>query len=194
MLSTVGFREVYSMEGGIRAWEGLIATGAPEAGMAHFPEKASAEELIVLAWLLEKGSRRFYSELPEHVSDKDAGDIFQNLVVSEQRHMSALADLYGNLTGKEPAVVFSRSLPAPGTPDDVMEGGVSVSEALAWVKGRSVTEALELAMALETNSYDLYIKMGRKVTEGRSKKVFSLLASGEKNHLERLAALLDKKL
>jgi len=31
-----GFENVFSMEGGIRAWEGLVAEGSPEAGMAYF--------------------------------------------------------------------------------------------------------------------------------------------------------------
>jgi rubrerythrin len=75
-----------------------------------------------------------------------------------------------------------------------MEGGVKVSEALSWIEGRSITEVLELAMGLETNSYDLYIKMGRRMTDAASKEVFSRLASGEKDHLERLVGLLEARL
>jgi hypothetical protein len=93
MLSTAGFRDVYSMEGGIRAWDGFAATGGPEAGMARFPEGAM-EELIALAWSLEEGSRRFYAELQAQLIDRDAVELFKNLVVAEELHQSMLAELH----------------------------------------------------------------------------------------------------
>ena len=194
MLASSGFTDVYSMEGGIRAWQGLTAAGAPEAGMAYFPENASAAELIGLAWLLEEGSRRFYSELPKHVRDNDAAGLFLQLAASEQLHEASLAKLYKAVADRDPAPDFPGSLLRPGSTDDVMEGGVRVRSALDWAKGRSVTEVLELALALETSSYDLYIKMERKAKDTRSKEVFSELFSGEKNHLDRLASLMDRKL
>jgi rubrerythrin len=49
-------------------------------------------------------------------------------------------------------------------------------------------------MALETDSYDLYIKMGRRVEGAEAKKVFGRLVEEEKEHLARMAALLDRKL
>lgn len=185
MLKTAGFQEVYSMEGGIHAWEGLTATGAPEAGMAWFPENASGPELVSLAWLLEDGSRRFYSELPSRLKDRDAAALFGQLVRAEEHHQSSLAELYRKMSN-------STDGPSARTGEDVMEGGVKVSEALAWITDKSLFEVLQLAVGLETNSYDLYIKMGRTVTDVRSKEVFSMLASGEKDHLDRLVGLLEK--
>jgi rubrerythrin len=187
MLLTAGFTEVYSMEGGIHAWEGLLATGEPEAGMAWFPEAVSGADLISLAWILEDGSRRFYSELPSRVNDPDAGALFGQLVLAEEQHQSALSALYRKTTD-------AAAGPPARSGEDVMEGGVKVSEALAWIKDRSVTDVLELAVGLETNSYDLYIKMGRKMIDEPSREVFSMLASGERVHLDRLVGLLDKKL
>jgi hypothetical protein len=81
----------------------------------------------------------------------------------------------------------------PGEYGDFMEGGVRVSEALMWTKGKSTKEFLELSMSLETASYDLYIKMERTMEEENAKKIFGLLANEEKRHLESLASLLDKK-
>jgi hypothetical protein len=63
ILAGAGFRKVASMEGGISAWDGLVAAGPPEAGMARFAAAASAEELIALAWYLEAGSRTFYGRI-----------------------------------------------------------------------------------------------------------------------------------
>jgi len=185
MLSTAGFKEVYSMEGGIRAWEGLAATGGPDAGMARFPEDASVEELIALAWSLEEGSRKFYTELQALLTDRDAVDLFQDLVVAEEHHQSVLADLHQKLTGRAAGT---------GTSGEVMEGGMNVSEALDWARDKKLAEVLDLAMGLEINSYDLYIKMGRRGSDAKAKELFSQLSASEKEHVVRLAGLLDRKL
>jgi rubrerythrin len=66
-----------------------------------------------------------------------------------------------------------------------------VAEALSWVKGRALQDLLVLCMALETDSYDLYIKMSRTVTGEPAQKVFARLVTEEKEHLARMAKLLD---
>ncbi|MEK6698173.1 MAG: ferritin family protein [Nitrospirota bacterium] len=182
------------MEGGIKAWEGLKAVGAPEAGMAYFTRADRPEALIALAWLLEEGSRKFYSGLPVLVSDDDALKLFGRLAAAEEHHKSLLTGLYKSLTGGEPGAGFPGSLLGGEPKDDTMEGGVRVSEALAWVKGKELHDVLELALSLEANSYDLYIKMGRAVPGRDSQEVFRLLTAEEKDHLARLGTLLDKKL
>ncbi len=52
-----GFREVYSMAGGINAWMGLVAEGFPEAGISWFSAASSANELAALACVLEDGTK-----------------------------------------------------------------------------------------------------------------------------------------
>ena len=74
-----------------------------------------------------------------------------------------------------------------------MEGGMLISEALKWSKGKTLKEILELSISLETNSYDLYLKMERKVESRGSKQVFETLSEEEKNHLEQLTSLFLKK-
>jgi rubrerythrin len=102
--------------------------------------------------------------------------------------------LYGKFTRKKPEPGFPRSLLSTGTPDDTMEGGVLVAEAISWVKGKAAADILEFAMALEINSYDLYIKMQRVVADEKSKEVFAALSGEEKKHLDRFSDLLDKKI
>ncbi len=75
-----------------------------------------------------------------------------------------------------------------------MEGGMLVGEALQWAKGKGVTDILELSLSLETNSYDLYLKMEHQMKDQRSARVFSLLSGEEKEHLERLSSLLEKRI
>ncbi len=190
MLQTAGFATVHSILGGIRAWEGLTVPGQPEAGMAFFTMAAKAEELTALAWLLEEGSRRFYEEAQRSVADIDVQKLLSGLVTAEEHHKASLENLYQTLTGFLPGKGFPSSLLPDATPGEYMEGGMRVSEALEWAKGKSTKEFLELSMSLETASYDLYIRMERRVEGENAKKVFGLLANEERMHLESLTALL----
>jgi rubrerythrin len=188
MLADAGFSHVTNMQGGIKAWEGLVAEGPPEAGMAWFGDAVQPEKLTLLAWLLEEGSREFYARLDEFIRDGDAKKLFQDLAQAEESHKRTLGELHKTFSGGR---ALEESLPEEK--DEFMEGGVRVDEALLWARERDVAAILEFAISLETNAYDLYLKMQRKL-EGDGRKVFELLAGEEKKHLERLAALLEKKI
>ena len=178
----------------MNAWEGLTGIGAPESGMAYFPETATPEELIALAWLLEEGSRTFYAAMPSLLEDATAATLFQDLANAEEHHKKSLDGLYSDLTGTAFPKDLPGSLRSPGTAaGDDMEGGVKVSEALAWAHGQSVNTVLQFGISLEANAYDLYIKMGRSVNDAKAKKVFSTLCAEEQKHLSRFADLLDRK-
>ena len=162
--------------------------------MAFFTAAADGGELIGLAWLLEEGSRKFYSAAAEMQTAKDAAGLFRGLVQAEDHHKETLRALYREVAGRDPGPNFPRDLPAAEGADDRMEGNVSVSDALAWARGRKTRDLLELSMALESDSYDLYIKMSRSVGGDNAKKVFLRLVAEEKEHLARLAELLDRSL
>ncbi|MBI5632521.1 MAG: hypothetical protein HZA15_03475 [Nitrospirae bacterium] len=187
ILSDAGFTNIASMQGGIRAWEGLVAAGPPEAGMAFFGDAAKPDELAVFAWMLEEGSRQFYMRLDDYLKDEEARQLFQSLAKAEESHEKTLAELYKSFSGG--SAIGDKPMTEKG---EFMEGGVRVDESLLWARDKDVTAILEYAISLEANAYDLYIKMGRRF-EGDAQKVFSLLGDEEKKHLERLAGLLEKK-
>ncbi len=187
ILADRGFDKVYNMQGGIEAWEGLVASGVPESGMAHFGDAERPDELALLAWLLEDGSREFYLRCGEFLKDEDARKLFHDLARAEENHEHAVGELYRSFaTGKR----VEDSVPQER--EHVMEGGMKVDEALVWARDKEVRRILEMAIGLEANAYDLYLKLERKF-EGDAKKVFALLAGDEKKHLERLGALLERK-
>ncbi len=192
MLRTAGFQNAFSMAGGIKAWQGLVAAGPPEAGEAFFTPAADAGELIALAWLLEEGSRKFYSAVAGMQRSPEATRLFLTLVEAEEHHKEMLRALYREITGAEPGPDFPRNIPIAQGADDRMEGNVGVSEVLAWAKGKEARDLLELSMALETDSYDRYIKMGRCVPGENAQKVFTHLVAEEKEHLSKMAELLDR--
>lgn len=184
---------MYSMEGGINAWEGLVATGVPEAGMAFFSDMSRPEEIIGIAWLLEEGARRFYNGVADMFDDKESVQLFKDLGAAEVRHKQILSNLYRDLPGSEAGSELPSTVSAEDV-RDVMEGGMRIGEALKRVKGMDLLDLVDYAIALETNSYDLYIKMEREMQEAGAKKVFQILAREEKTHLDRITSALEKKL
>ena len=181
------------MEGGIKAWNGIVAKGAPQAGMAYFDPAKKPEELIALAWMLEDGSGQFYAATAAMLQDRETVNFLQKLAADEEGHKTSLFNLYRELSDLKPDPGFPGSLIPMDPGIKYMEGGVPLKEALEWVKGKDLKEILEFAISLEINSEDLYIKMERQVKSKEAKQVFKLLFVQEKHHLERLIRLSEKK-
>ena len=75
-----------------------------------------------------------------------------------------------------------------------MAGCVSVTDAVAWSQDRPMADILDVLMALEANTFDLYLKLGRQVASEAARTVFMQLSEEERRHLEKLAAALEKSL
>jgi rubrerythrin len=186
VLEREGFKEVRNLQGGIHAWQGLTAAGSPEAGMAYFQGSKTPGEIILLARELEEGSRRFYSTMAGDLADKEASDLFSRLADAEGHHRETLETLHRELSEGE--------IPEEPPSGEYMEGGSPVAEVVEWAREQEVVKIIKWSMALETNAYDLYIKMTRLPGEEKVHKVFKVLAEEEKGHLKRLSALLDQRL
>ena len=176
------------MEGGINAWNGLVAEGVYEKGLAYFPHTARAEEMISLSFALEEGNRVFYDRISREVKGEEAASIFRLLGQSEERHKETLRELHARVSGKGGD---------PAHPEEMagrrfLEGGAPLGETLEWAKGKTLAAILELAIAMEANALDRYIKMGRAVADDQSREVFLALSREEQMHLERMTSLLDR--
>jgi rubrerythrin len=174
------------MEGGIRAWQGLIAEGAPEAGIAWFAVGSTAADMAALAWTLEENTRLFYTALAGMRPGTDEADLFLSLVDAEEHHKKTLETVHGRLTD-QPVERFYRDQATR-----ILEGGIAMDEALKWAEGKSAREVLTLAMGLEANAYDRYLKMMEKSLDDDSRDVFETVATEERGHLKGLAALMDE--
>jgi rubrerythrin len=102
--------------------------------------------------------------------------------------------MFEEISGKAPAPEFPDTVISKEPRGDVMEGGMLVSEALQWSKGKNLRDILELSMALESNSYDLYLKMEQRAEDRNAKQVFKALSEEEKKHLEQLTSLFNRRL
>jgi rubrerythrin len=176
------------MEGGIDAWNGLVAGGAYEAGLAYFSRASRPEELISLSFALEEGNRVFYERISRDLKEEEAASIFRAMGQAEERHKETLRELHSRVTGKSGNPAPPEAMESGG----FLEGGAPLEETLEWAKGKTLEEILELAIAMEANALDRYVKMGRAVADERSREVFLALSREEKKHLERMTALLDR--
>ena len=77
-----------------------------------------------------------------------------------------------------------------------LEGGFDAQEFLETNKAHLQTapEVLDLAMMLETQALDLYLRFADKSDQPQTKEVLFALAGEEKAHLAALGRLLDEKL
>ncbi len=175
------------MKGGIDAWNNPVAAGPPDAGIILFSGKETTDEMITVAFVLEAGAGRFYEGVAEIWKDEEEAGLFRDLVDAEQRHARMLINLSKRLLGRELEDTGKSGL------EDYMESGMHLSDALNWVRGKGLFETLEYSILIETNSYDLYLKM-RERTEGREgEDVFTTLAEEEKRHLRHLTGLMEER-
>jgi rubrerythrin len=160
--------------------------------MSFLANAQSPEEYAALAWILEDGMKRFYSQMANTFStSREAAQLFDRLATAEEHHKSELVRLCASISGKEADSGFPHSLVSGSSRDGFLEGGVAIEDALGWADGKDVIEVLELCIALEMTAYDRYLLMEDQVVDAGSKRVFHLLSSEEKSHLRSMTEQFD---
>lgn len=193
MLNGAGMDDVYNMEGGILAYNGIVAAGPPEAGVFCFPENMSPEQLIAMAWYIEDGSESYVGIIKEMNQNIEIKDILTNLYEHKVAHKKTLEKLYENISGESVRDSFpTYVLKKP--PKIVMSGCVNVPDAVHWSKDKDASEILDFMMALEANTFDLYLKLGREVKAERARSTFMSLSKEEAGHLDKLSSVFEKTL
>ncbi len=84
MLAGKGFKEVYNVSGGIKAWQSKTAVGPQNLGMHLFEGDESAEVFLITAYSLEQGLQQFYGDMAEKAHDKTVRDLFEKLAAIEK--------------------------------------------------------------------------------------------------------------
>lgn len=191
MLAQRGFKEVYSLKGGIKAWQGLIAVGPVEEGLGLVTGREDRGQMLLIAYGLEAGLTAFYTALAPRAQDAAARGLCLELAGIEQKHQDTLWRLQAE--GQGGGEDLTREEFARQAGDTVMEGGQSVAEALdaRLAGGFGPVELLGEAMALEAQALDLYLRFSQKLREEQAKAVLYELAQEEKAHLKALGELLD---
>jgi rhodanese-related sulfurtransferase/rubrerythrin len=190
VLIRAGFEDVYSMAGGIRAWEGAVSDVRPEVGMAWFDAAENLVQTIALAYLLEDSTRELYERLGRLLPHEATGGMFAEMAVEEGGHCDTLAKLYREVSGDEEAHGFPYSALGQSPGPHVVEGGMRLEDAVAWARGRTVWEVLEYVAGMEANAYDIYLYAVGDAEDDATRRVFDLLCEAEKAHLDRVSALI----
>ncbi len=191
MLSGLGFKEVYNLKGGMMAWEGLQASGPQELNMDLVRGDESPGEMVRLSYSLENGLQTFYKNTQKRTKIETIENLFMKLAQIEENHKKRLSDLYGKI---EPSGEDLESLGSDAG-EEMMEGGFNIqaftqqNEAFLDTPHR----VIDLAMMLETQALDLYLRFSQKTENKDTKAVLFKLADEEKAHLALLGDWLEKK-
>lgn len=174
--------DVSTMDGGVNAWNGLVAEGKEDEGLILTEGLKELKEFISLAYALEDGSRRFYLNMAEHFENQRLREIFMTLSQAEENHKRHILK-----------AIKKEELPINEKFKDYMESGVPVKDMTDKIisEEKNIQEVLELSMQIEINALDLYMKISRMV-EADTKEIFKNIIEEEKAHLKKLGDLLSK--
>jgi sulfur-carrier protein adenylyltransferase/sulfurtransferase len=191
-LSGRGFEEVYNLKGGIHAWNGLKAKGPVELNLDLITGEESPAQMIAVAYGLEEALERFYLIVKENVRDQDVISLLKMLWEVEKRHKEILQEQYQKLrTSKDPDLPNSGDHSA-----ESLEGGFRLSGFLKENEERLQDSigVLDLAMMIETQALDLYLRFVQKMTLRTTQEILWQIAEEEKAHLSALGRLLEAKI
>jgi rubrerythrin len=189
MLSGKGFRKVYNLTGGIKAWKKEVAVGPEDTGLHLFTRDESPEQAIVVGFGLEMGLRDFYLSMQSKVSLATTKALFGKLADVEILHQQRLIDLYREITGKSLTMAeFAGKIAEPA-----LEGGLTTEEYLHLyaVDVDSEIEVLGLAMAIEAQALDLYLRAAERSDNTATQQVLLQIAEEERSHIARLSSYID---
>jgi rubrerythrin len=191
LLSGQGFKDVYNLSGGIHAWQGLTAAGPQEMGMAPLKGNETPAQIAVMAYGLEQGLADFYLQVAGTTEEEDVVGLLKNLAGIEKKHKEKVFNLYRTL---DPAVTDKESFESQ-TVSPMMEGGFTTEEFLEHNREamQTVEGVLNMAMMLETQGLDLYMRYAQKSEDEKSKHVLFEIAEDEKAHLDALGRLMEEK-
>jgi sulfur-carrier protein adenylyltransferase/sulfurtransferase len=192
MLNGWGFKEVYNLAGGIKAFEGPKAAGPQELNLSLVRGDETPVEIITLAYGMEKALQLFYETLQKESQDQELRALFQQLAGVEIKHEERLFAAYRQTAADAQDREGFEADIVPKT----LEGGFDAQEFLETNREhlKTVAEVLDLAMMLETQALDLYLRFSERCEVADTREVLYSLAGEEREHLARLGGLLEEKL
>jgi rubrerythrin len=189
MLAGRGFKEVYNVSGGIKAWKSNTAVGPQTQGMHLFKGDESAGAFLVTAYSLEQGLQRFYRDMADKAQNGAVTDLFQKLAAIEEKHMDQVFERYRDLVDS----AVSRQGFEDKITASALEGGMTVDQYLSLFDPdlSRPDEVISMAMSIEAQALDLYQRVADKMTAPEARTVVLEIAREENHHLARLGELMD---
>ncbi len=145
------------------------------------------------AFLMEKGTKIFYSDAAEKSVNAEARNTFKFLSEWEGRHMEFILFLYQSIHGDRNVVTFEEFNNKVDAA--VTEAGISIKDLEARVEKHSITDemgALTLAMEIEGKAYNMYRKLSQTAEDTNAQVVFKEMMEQELKHVNYLKDLRVK--
>lgn len=163
--------------------------GPVEVGLSTITGTESPEEIITIAYGMEDGLGKFYTAMANRLSDSGAQEILSRLAGIEENHKKKLFDIYRTIKQTETDEQTYQS----SVVSDMMEGGFTVEEFLETNASalQTVEDVLGMAMMLETQALDLYLRFVQRIQDEKSRDILNSIANDEKTHLTSLGELLE---
>ncbi len=186
-----GFNKIYNLTGGIKAWKKEVAVGSEDTGLHLFSREESPENAVITGFGLEMGLRDFYLSMQSRASRESTKSLFGKLADIEILHQERLVELYTEITG----IAHTMKEFAEKMVEPAMEGGLSTEEFLGLYKVDldSELEVLGLALAIEAQALDLYLRAAERSDNGNTRKVLLQIAEEERTHISRLSNYIDEQ-
>jgi len=190
LLSGQGFSDIINVAGGFNAWNSDVAFLGQEKGLALFDGVASVESALIVAYSLQAGLKDFYDTMAQKVDDGSARQLFHQLSQIEVKHQDRILEQYAALTGHATSRDKFESGPLP----EVLEGGLTTEEYanLLMPSTDTLADIIELAMSIEAQALDLYLRASAKAQNEAGKQALIQIANEEKTHLARLGQLMEE--
>jgi sulfur-carrier protein adenylyltransferase/sulfurtransferase len=190
LLSGQGFANILNLSGGFNSWTSDTAFLGEEKGLALFDGVTSVEQALTVAYSLEAGLKDFYESMAAKVESAPVRQLFHQLSQIEAKHQDRILEQYTELTGQPVTRETFESQKLP----EVLEGGLTTEEYanLLMPSYDTVTEIIELAMSIEAQAMDLYLRASAKAENEAGKKALIQIANEEKTHLARLGQLMEE--
>lgn len=181
---------MYNLSGGIKAWKKEVAVGPEDSGLFLFGENDSPVDAVITGFGLEAGLHDFYLSMIPKVDSDEIKKLFQRLAEIEVLHQQQLLGLYTRLTGNRLNLQeFSQKIVSPA-----MEGGLTTKEYLDryGVDYESELEVLSLALAIEAQALDLYLRAGNNSGSEEVQAVLFKIAEEERAHIKFIGHYIDQ--
>lgn len=192
LLSGLDFNEIYNLQGGIKGWQGSKAAGPQELNLELVRGDETPPEMIALAYGMEMGLGVFYRQMIERTEDSDLQALLLKLADIENHHKKRLFDLLAEIDPSDKDVETYEADIRP----TILEGGFELDEFMKKNEPflHTVPDVIDLAMMLEAQALDLYMRFAENSTNAQTRDVLFTVADEEKAHLQSLGRLLEEKI
>lgn len=141
----------------------------------------------------EVASYVFYREALKKQQAVEIKTILEELALEEKRHFHLLERQYDSLVRSEKWISTADIMKQEGLPDVPEDMSQTHRELIAEVaRTNSLKEILGIALRLEEQARDIYVKALTFVQSDDGKKMFERLVSFEEGHVRKVRGMLEK--